>query len=367
LFVFDKRLCIKKMNERFSAPFFSRKPNGLRPKKAIKRIGLKGSGYSVPDHIRYNNDPIFAQITTASNAQGISEKDLFTGMKERRYLDGDEQLEPLMVEAAQTALVRAGLEPLDIDRLYGYASVSAYLTPNALYAVHYELGLPEHALVVAINSEFSNFLLGVLQACEAIAVGNSINALVVCGTNWTRYMDYTQGHSLSVGDGAGAAVVCANADFVLVDYVTQTVSEQYGAMAMKMRYITLNGRRHVLVDGQGLPIPSYEITELAGIHSFQETAMYGLPNMVQSLLEKHGLTGKHITLITHQASRVLMDQWAEMLQPEAYLDTLEQFGNLTVASYPVNFAYHYTNIKTEYLVFAAVGVGYHQTALLFKR
>jgi 3-oxoacyl-[acyl-carrier-protein] synthase-3 len=106
---------------------------------------------------------------------------------------------------------------------------------------------------------------------------------------------------------------------------------------------------------------------LAGIHSFQETAMYGLPNMVQSLLEKHGLTGKHITLITHQASRVLMDQWAEMLQPEAYLDTLEQFGNLTVASYPVNFAYHYTNIKTEYLVFAAVGVGYHQTALLFKR
>ena len=79
------------------------------------------------------------------------------------------------------------------------------------------------------------------------------------------------------------------------------------------------------------------------------------------------LTGKHITLITHQASRVLMDQWAEMIQPKLYLDTLAEFGNLTLASHPVTLAYHYTNINTEYLVLAAVGVGYHQTALLFKR
>jgi 3-oxoacyl-[acyl-carrier-protein] synthase-3 len=355
------------MYKQFYSPFFSHKPKGLLSNKTIGRIGLKGCGYSVPDHIRQNDDPIFSQITTASNAQGISERDLFTGMEERRYLDGDEQIESLMVQAAQIALLRVGLGPLDIDRLYGYASVSPYLTPNALYAVHHELELPEHALLVPINSEFSNFLLCVLQACEAIAAGNSTNALVVCGTNWTRYMDYTQGHSLSVGDGAGAAVVCEDADFMLVDFATQTVSEQYGAMAMKTRYLTINGRRHILVNDQGLPIPSYEITESAGFHSFQETAMYGLPNMVQSLLTKHGLTGKHITLITHQASRVLMDQWAEMIQPKLYLDTLAEFGNLTLASHPVTLAYHYTNINTEYLVLAAVGVGYHQTALLFKR
>lgn len=62
-----------------------------------------------------------------------------------------------------------------------------------------------------------------------------------------------------------------------------------------------------------------------------------------------------------------MDHWAERLQPKQYLDTQEQFGNLTLASYPVTLAYHYLNIAADYLVFAAVGVGYHQTALLLKR
>ncbi|HEX3643465.1 MAG TPA: 3-oxoacyl-ACP synthase, partial [Ktedonobacteraceae bacterium] len=202
-------------------------------------IGIRGYGYSVPSHIRHNDDPIFHEIEKPLNSQGVAEKDLFIGLKERRYLEGDEQLEMLMIEAAQKALLEANLEPREIDRLYGYASVSPYLTPNALYTVHRGLKLPEHTLVVPINSEFTNFLISVLQAWEAIAVGHSKNALIVCGTNWTRYMDYTQGHAFSIGDGAGAAVIGPGAHFVLFDYATQTLSEQYGTMAMRMRVTTL--------------------------------------------------------------------------------------------------------------------------------
>jgi 3-oxoacyl-[acyl-carrier-protein] synthase-3 len=95
--------------------------------------------------------------------------------------------------------------------------------------------------------------------------------------------------------------------------------------------------------------------------------MHELPRMVHALLQKYGLTGKDIALITHQASRVLMDHWAESLQPKEYLETLEQFGNLTLATYPVNLAYAYANMTSEYLVLAAIGVGYHQTALLLRR
>ena len=115
------------------------------------------------------------------------------------------------------------------------------------------------------------------------------------------------------------------------------------------------------------PLPTYTITEDMGIHTFQVSAMEGLPRMVHSLLNKHGLTGADIALITHQASRVLMDHWNNQLQPRENLDTLVQFGNLTSASYPVTLAYHYPNITAKYLVLAAVGVGYHHTALLLKR
>ena len=125
-----------------------------------ERIGIKGCGYSVPPHIRGNNDPLFLQITKEKNAQGIAEVDLFTGMKERRYLQGDEQIEPLMVEASQLALQRANVTPEDIDELYGYVSVPDFYTPNGLYKVHKDLKLPEQTLVVALNNDLARFLLG---------------------------------------------------------------------------------------------------------------------------------------------------------------------------------------------------------------
>jgi len=331
-------------------------------------IGIQGCGYSVPPHIRRNDDPIFHHIKKAVNSRGVAEKDLFIGLRERRYLNGDEQLETLMIEAAHLALLQARLAPEDIDRLYGYASVSPYLTPNALYTIHRGLKLLERTLVVPINSEFSNFLISVIQAWEAITVGHSRNALVVCGANWTKYMDYTQGHALSIGDGAGAIVVGPGGHFVLVDYATQTLSEQYGTMTMQTRASILHGRPHILVDKQNIPIPSYEINSEEGINqTFLVSAMHGLPQMVHILLKRHGLAGRKIALVTHQASRVLMDHWEESLQPKQYLDTLELFGNLTLASYPVNLAYHFSNITADYLVFASVGVGYHQVALLLAR
>lgn len=334
----------------FKQPLFSRS-HGMQQGQP-RRIGIKSVGYSVPPHVRSNDDPIFQHIIREKNAQGVAEADLFTGMKDRRYLKEGERLETLMVEAAHQAIHRANLETGNIDRLYGYASVPEFYTPNGLYAVHKGLGLPEHAMVIPINNEFSTFLLSVIEACNAIIAGCSRNALVVCGSNWTRYTDYTQGHALCIGDGAGAAVVGDDADFALVDYATQTLSGQYGAMTMQAR------------DGH---IPTYKIMEEEGIYSFQVSAMQGIPTMVQALLKRHGLTGNDIALITHQASRVLMDHWAERIQPREYLDTLEQFGNLTLASYPVTLSYHYPIIMADYLVLAAVGVGYHQTALLFRR
>lgn len=332
-----------------------------------RTVGILGAGYCVPQHIRTNDDPVFAQLTRTRNAQGIAEQDLFTGLKERRCLGDDEQLETLMIEAAQQALTQANLPPSAIDRLYGYATVSPYLTPNALYTIHNGLHLSPHVLVVPINSEFSNFLLSVIAAWEAILAGHCTYALVVCGTNWTRYMDYTQGHSLSVGDGAGAVVIGPGDHFALLDYSTQTLSDQYGAMTMNIRASMLNGRRYLPVNEQNLPIPTYEILQEEGLHSFLTAGMEGPPALVQLLLNKHGLGGQDIALISHQASRLMLDYWTQRLQPREYLETLEQFGNLTLATYPVNLAYYFQKITANYLVMVALGVGFHQTALLFKR
>ena len=72
-----------------------------------------------------------------------------------------------------------------------------------------------------------------IHAWEGILAGHSQRALVSCGVNWTAHMDYTQGHSICIGDGAGVAVVGINAPWCFVDYATETRGSLYGAMTMK--------------------------------------------------------------------------------------------------------------------------------------
>lgn len=180
-------------------------------------------------------------------------------------------------------------------------------------------------------------------------------------------MDYTKGHSISPGDGAGVVVIGRSSCFTLVDYKTETLSNQYGAMTMQCHPSINNGIRSLIVNENNLPIPTYDIVAEDGIQSFLTTGMEGPPRLIKSLLERHSLTGDQIALIGHQASHKLMDFWNEAIKPKEYFNTFEQFGNLVLASIPVTLAYYCNKITADYIVLLALGVGFHQVALLLKR
>ena len=318
-------------------------------------VGFLGFGHAVPPHVRTNDDPIFREVREGARSNGVSEVELFTGMRERRYLGPGERLEPLMVEAGRQALARAGVAPGQVDRLYGYATVSEMHTPNALFSVHRDLGLPAHTLVLPINSEFTNFLTGCLLAWEAIAMGHGAHALVVCGGNWTRHMDYRNPHSLVCGDGAGAAVLGRGGALELVDHAVHTRSDIYEAMGM---------RSHAT--DTGLSVPTYAIAA-EGVRAFMELGMNEPPRLIAALLERHGLRAEQLTLVTHQASRRLMDQWKNAIQPGAYLDTFDEYGNLGLASIPVTLSRHAERLTTDYVTLIALGTGLHVLVLLLRR
>jgi 3-oxoacyl-[acyl-carrier-protein] synthase-3 len=317
-------------------------------------IGLLGLGYAVPAAIRANDDPIFQPLREAVGGDFEKERALFFGNRERRSLRPDESLADFMAQAAEEALKKAGIERQEIDRLYGYASVSDYIAPNSLYDVHRRAGLAERTLVVPVQSEFSNFLLGVLLAAEAIRAGHSRKAFVAVGAGWTRNMDYTQGHSIGIGDGAGAAIVGPSDRFVITDWAADTFSNEYGAMAMR------------IWPDKAMNYPTYGIHPDAGVQAFLSSGMNGPPRLVLRLLEKHSISPDEVTLITHQATRKLMDHWAEQIRPRAYLDTYEEFGNMVIASIPVTLAKRAPEIRTPWLVLAGLGIGAHQMALLLR-
>lgn len=317
-------------------------------------IGLLGLGCALPDQVRRNDDPVFDNLRRAAAAGAQGEHALFYGNRERRCLAPEESLAALTSRAGLAALDDAGVDAQDAGRLYGYLSVSDYIAPNALYDVHRQMGLAEQALVVPVQSEFSNFLLGVVLASEAIRCGQERHALVAVGSGWTRNMDYTQGHSIGIGDGAGAALVGPSDKLVLVDWAADTFSQEYGAMVMR------NWPEKPLAH------PTYGIDPSAGVQAFLSTGMEGPPRIVQRLLAKNGISASEITLITHQATRKLMEHWAERIRPCAYLDTYEELGNMVIASIPVTLAKTVAEIKTPWLVLVGLGIGAHQMALLIR-
>lgn len=324
-----------------------------------KSIGILGFGHSIPANSRTNEDLIYKSIKSNVNFQGISEASLFTGTKKRHYLKPNETLDELMVKAGQQALQQAKVKPKQIDRLYGYASVSEFIAPNALYKVHAGLNLEPRTMVVPINSEFSNFVTSVILAWEAIAADHCNYALVICGSSWTQNMDYTKPHSISIGDGAGAVVLGPNSQFTLIDYETRTLSNEYGAMTMQYHSLTEIENKSV--------VPTYNITAEEGIKAFLNTGMDGSPELVHSLLSKHNLTSDQIALITHQASDKLIKYWATKIKPKEYFHTFEEFGNMVLASIAVTASNCYEKITSEYIVFLGLGIGSHQTALLIKK
>jgi 3-oxoacyl-[acyl-carrier-protein] synthase-3 len=328
-------------------------------------VGIVGVGYALPASIRTNDDPIFAWLTQHA-PQGAN---LFQGYRERRVLAPAETLMDIMTPAALRALDDAGLTGAAIDALIGYGSVSQYLVPNALAQLHHELDLPCTTWVLPINNEYSNFSAGLLLAHALVRANQAANVLVVCGGNWTRYVDYHTPPSISAGDGAGAAVVGRTADrsrFTLVDAEIETRSEYYGVMFMQPDMLP-----SVDPPGAGGVAPAYtqplfHITP-AGQEVFRTFGEQAPGELVNRLLARNGLSGSDITLISHQTSSVLNDAWAKAIEPAQYLASLDTFGNMTLAAVPVNLAFFYDQIERDHLVLLGMGADIHASALLLRR
>lgn len=320
-------------------------------------IGILGCGMAVPDTIRRSDDPIFSAIHRQASEAGVAEADLFNGIEERRILTEGERLPDLALAAAQQALLNAKRPASVVDRLYGYLSVSEYVAPNTLFELHPRLGLADSTAVLPINCEYSNFVMSLVLAWEAMLAGHSRCALVVCAQNWTQHMDYSQGHSFSVGDGAGAAVVGRGSRLAFRDYMVQTLNASYGAMTMKHRPLTQEPER-------------YHTTfrfEEGGVRSVLQDGMNGPVNMVNALLRRNGIDPSDVALFSHQATRDLIDHWTTHIKPARLYNTLAKYGNMTMATLPVNLASFWTDIRERYVVLVAVGLGYHQAALLLER
>lgn len=222
--------------------------------------------------------------------------------------------------------------------------------------------LSPRAMVYPVQCEFTNFVAAVLAAWEAVLAGHCRTALVLCGTAWTRNMDYANPHALTVGDGAGAVVVGRGGTLRLLDYASETDSSEYGVMTMAYR---ATPPIQPLAAGDGASRCTYHIAE-EGIAAFLRTGMETPPRVVCRLLAAHGLRGEDVALITHQASRRLMDHWRAAIGTAEYPDTFDSLGNMGLCSVPVTLSLQKDRLRSNHLVLVQLGVGGQVCALLLR-
>jgi 3-oxoacyl-[acyl-carrier-protein] synthase-3 len=322
-----------------------------------ERPAVTGTGWGVPVDVRTNDDPIFDWIKK-HNPHGM---ELFKGYRDRRVLAVGDGLDTILVPAALQALKKAKVDPADVDMVLGSGSVGPFETPDEIARLPALLGMGPRVWVVPLHDDFSNFNAGLWFADALVRAGRIRTALVLCASDWTRRVDYHTPQSVSASDGAGAAVLSRTGagGFELIDTETFTDATWFGSMFMRGDEVHRDGERLFTK-------ATFHITD-AGQQGFQTFGLNEPPRAVARLLARHGLSGKDVSLVSHQASSVLMDAWKQAIQPAAYLQTLEEFANVTVANIPLNLAYHFDRIATEWVVLLAVGIEMHTNATLLRR
>ncbi|PWC38776.1 3-oxoacyl-[acyl-carrier-protein] synthase III C-terminal domain-containing protein [Azospirillum sp. TSO22-1] len=326
---------------------------------------IAGLGYAVPPLVRGNDDPVFDWIKQ-HNPQYT---DLFTGLQYRRVLAPGQSLGPLMAAAAARALADADIPPRQVDLLVGWGSVARYYSPNDITEVHYLLGLPPHCRIVPLGSEFTCFQDGIVMTDAMLRQKAAGTALVVVGANWTQHVDYHEAVSIGASDGAGAAVLSAgtsSARFTVVDSLNRVDTSFYGTMYVGQRPLDLPCEcTKDLRDGAFTKV--LMTFNPGASQAFWDFGAVVPAEVTLALIEKHGLSGADITLISHQTTDKLINAWAERIQPAQYLQTLKELGNMTSASVAVNFAKLYEQIEKDWVVLLAPGHQQQAGAVLLRR
>ncbi|MGH3692853.1 MAG: hypothetical protein ACRDRX_02415 [Pseudonocardiaceae bacterium] len=312
-----------------------------------RRPAILGTGSCLPDTVRRNDDPVFDWLHR-NNPAG---SELFQGYEQRRVLAKGQTVVDIMVPAARRALAAAGRTIEQVDLLLGYASVSQWAMPNDLARVAARLGLPPHAEVVPVNSEFTNFNQGLVLADALLSLGRATCALIVVGGNWTRYVDYHTAPAISAGDGAAAAVLACSDDPTRFAVVASQVEHRYSYLGGM--FLDSDPAWPATTPPRYLA-PVFHLEPL-GVRAFKDFGTAGLPALVGDVLARHGVAAGDVAFLGHQASAVLNQAWQAAIRPGQFISTLPTFANMTLASVAVNLDICYEEIVTPFVVIVTLG------------
>ena len=323
---------------------------------AVIRSVIRGVGAYLPERIMTNAD--MSRIVDTTD-EWITER---TGIKQRHIAADGELTSDLGIAAAKQALVRAGIDPVDIDLV-----ICATATPDRTFpatAVRIQAGLGiTNGAAFDIQAVCSGFVYGLTTADAFLKTGQFKRALVIGAETFSRILDWTdRGTCVLFGDGAGAVVLEAQPQ--------HGTREDRGIIATRIRS---DGRFEDLLYVDGGPGSTKTVGHLRmnGREVFRH-AVQKIYGVIEETLVATGYTADEIDLyVPHQANQRILDGIARKLgvDPNKIVITLAKHGNTSAASIPLalNQAFEDHRIQERRLVLMeAMGGGFTWGAVLAR-
>jgi len=283
---------------------------------------IRGVGAHLPKRVMTNDD--LARLVD-TNDEWIRER---TGIEQRHIAEDGELTSDLGIAASRKALVRAGIDPVDIDLVVCATSTPDRTFPATGVRIQAGLGINKGA-AFDIQAVCSGFVYALSIADNFLKAGQFKRAIVVGTETFSRILDWKdRGTCVLFGDGAGAVVLEAQ---------TQLGSRQdRGILATRIRS---DGRFEELlyVDGGPGSTKTTGYLRMNGREVFRH-AVQKISGVIEETLVMTGYAPGEIDLyVPHQANKRILDGIANRLGigSEKIVYTLAKHGNTSAASIPL--------------------------------
>ena len=322
----------------------------------VLRSVIRGVGAHLPKRVVSNDD--LSKIVDTSD-QWIRER---TGIVNRHIADENELTSDLAAAAAKQALVRSGIDPVDIDLIVCATATPDRTFPATAVKIQAKLGVTKGA-AFDVQAVCSGFVYALTIADNFLKTGQSRRALVIGAETFSRILDWSDRSTCVLfGDGAGAVVLEAQPQ--------HGTRADRGILATRLRS---DGRFEDLLYVDGGPGSTKTVGHLRmnGREVFRH-AVQKITGVIEETLVANGYAADEIDLfVPHQANKRILDGVVKRLgvAPEKIVMTLHKHGNTSAASIPLalNDAFEAHRIKEGSLVLMeAMGGGFTWGAVLAR-
>jgi 3-oxoacyl-[acyl-carrier-protein] synthase III len=323
---------------------------------AVLRSVIRSVGAHLPRRIVTNDD--MSKIVDTTDAW-IRER---SGISQRHIASDDELTSDLGTAAAKQALIRAGIDPVEIDLVICATATPDRTFPSTAVRIQAQLGVTKGA-AFDVQAVCSGFIYALTVADNFLKTGQFKRALVIGAETFSRILDWTDRSTCVLfGDGAGAVVLEAQPQ--------HGTRDDRGILATQIRS---DGRFEDLlyVDGGPGSTKTTGHLRMNGREVFRH-AVHKISGVIEETLVETGYAADEIDLfIPHQANKRILDGIANKLgvAPDKIIMTLDRHGNTSAASIPLalNHAFETHRVKEGSLILMeAMGGGFTWGAVLAR-